>query len=331
MPVTELQHNHQPLPIEIMTIKKGTQSLPDGTTIRYEIHGSEHSSTVPIVLINGWTSTKEDFQPLTSELAKKRTVLVYDRRGIGESRLAKRKDDEEEPDHTLDLEANDVLDLLSALGGQFLKVNILGWSMGGHILQALMLLPEVKVQKEGIEVKGVHVQKAILASTMPKLPKGDLKQSDLQHFLSQAGTNPKWKDELTEFLMSYQYDENWMKEKGNKPTFEERVKVSLTTRRPQSIIGSQMLAIQGRDTREELHKISESLPVLIIHGKLDRMVKYSESDSFTKSIKSAKRLDMQPNNDQFGHFWFDYFGKEFWANKIENYLQNGHSSTKSKL
>lgn len=314
-----------------MTVKKGTQSLPDKTTIRYEIHGSEHSSSIPIVLINGWTSTKEDFQPLTSELAKQRTVLVYDRRGIGESRLAKRDDDEEEPEHTLDLEANDVIDLLKALDKQFHKVNILGWSMGGHILQALMLLPEVRSQKEGISIRGIHIEKAILASTMPKLPKGDLKQSDLQHYLSQAGTNPKWKDELTEFLYSYQYDEGWLSQKENKSTFEERVKVSLSTRRPQSIIGSQMLAIQGRDTREELHKIPESIPVLIIHGKLDRMVKYSESESFTKSIKNAKRIDMHPYTDQYGHFWFDYFGKEFWAKKIEEYLQNGHSSNKAKL
>lgn len=44
--------------------------------------------------------------------------------------------------------------------------------------------------------------------------------------------------------------------------------------------------------REELYKIFELLFVFIIYGKLDRMVKYSESDFFIKSIKSVKWLDM---------------------------------------
>lgn len=43
--------------------------------------------------------------------------MVYDWCGIGEFRLVKRKDDEEELDYMFDLEVNDVLDLLSVFGG----------------------------------------------------------------------------------------------------------------------------------------------------------------------------------------------------------------------
>lgn len=134
----------------------------------------------------GLAGVKEDWHPLCDELAKARPVLVYDRRGMGASRLGQPKEDEEDPDWTLDLEANDVLVLLKALGSRFAKVDILGWSMGGHILQALLLLPDVREHRQGggggggVEVRGIHIEKVILAATMPKLPRGDFKPSAME-------------------------------------------------------------------------------------------------------------------------------------------------------
>lgn len=165
----------------VMAIDKGTHTLPDGGTIVYEVYGTEHKQSTPLVLITGLSSVKEDWHPLSDKLAEQRTVLVYDRRGIGASRLAKLKDDDEDREHTLDIEAYDILDVLNKLGSRFKKVNILGWSMGGHILQALLVLPEAKEHADGgVEVKGIHVEKAILSATMPKLPRGDFKPSALE-------------------------------------------------------------------------------------------------------------------------------------------------------
>lgn len=131
--------------------------------------------------------------------------------------------------------------------------------------------------------------------------------------------------------MAYQFDVEWLKVPANKEIFDRRVRESLTTRRPQSIIASQGAAIAQRDTRSELGSIPASLPVLVIHGRLDRMVAYSESDYLVKGIKSAKRIDMSPHDEQYGHFWFDYFGADWWAKSIENFLRNGHASVQSKL
>lgn len=149
--------------------------------------------------------------------------------------------------------------------------------------------------------------------------------------MATADTDPKWKEKYTELMMSYQYDQDWLAQAANKDKFAQRIKVALSTRRPQGIIASQGAAIAQRDTRAELGRIPSSLPVLIIHGHLDRMVAYSESEHLIKGIKHARRIDMKPHGDRYGHFWFDYFDQAWWAQKIEHFLQHGHSTTPSKL
>lgn len=132
-------------------------------------------------------------------------------------------------------------------------------------------------------------------------------------------------------MMAYQFDVEWPKVAANKEIFDRRVRESLTTRRPQSIIATQSAAIAQRDTRADLPRIPSSLPVLVIHGRLDRMVAYSESEYLLKGIKSAKRINMAPHDEQYGHFWFDYFGADWWAKSIENFLRNGHRDEQARL
>jgi pimeloyl-ACP methyl ester carboxylesterase len=96
---------------------------------------------------------------------------------MGASRLPRDWDEE----HSLDLEARDTLAVLKHLGSDFQKVSLLGWSMGGHITQVLLTLPEAKEHsKGGIDVLGIQIEKAILAATMTKLPRGDFKPKILE-------------------------------------------------------------------------------------------------------------------------------------------------------
>jgi pimeloyl-ACP methyl ester carboxylesterase len=243
---------------------------------------------------------------------------------MGASKLPKDWDE----DHSLELEARDILAVLQHLGSAFSRVSILGWSMGGHITQVLLTLPDAKEHpKGGLEVSGIHFEKAILAATMTKLPRGDFKPDVLEDILSTAGTDPEWKRNMVKVMMEYQYDPKWISASPtNKKLFDSRVENSLNSRRPQKIITLQGASIAQVDTRPDLPNVPASLPVLIIHGRLDRMVAYSESEHIVKNIKHAQRFDPGRNGDQYGHFWFDYFDTAWWADEIESYLSGGQKA-----
>lgn len=80
--------------------------------------------------------------------------------------------------------SDDLCSLLQHLGSQWSTVDILGWSMGGHILQRLLTREEdTSVGNKGqIQIgKGkISVRKAILAATMTKLPRGDIDMNKMQ-------------------------------------------------------------------------------------------------------------------------------------------------------
>lgn len=131
----------------------------------------------------GLSGVKEDWRPFVNAMATHRTTLVYDRRGIGESRVVKpaNDDDEEEEELTLDLEGRDLLGLLSSLGAQWKQVHVLGWSMGGHILQALLVSPDATEHQDGgVKIGGIHILSVVLASTLTKLPRGEFNPSVLE-------------------------------------------------------------------------------------------------------------------------------------------------------
>lgn len=128
----------------------------------------------------GLSGVKEDWRPFVGELAHTRPVLVYDRRGIGESYIGK-DDNGDESELTLDVEAYDILHLLRSLGAPWNSVHILGWSMGGHILQALLTLPEARENPQGgVDVAHIHIRSAVLAATMTRLPRGEFKPDALE-------------------------------------------------------------------------------------------------------------------------------------------------------
>lgn len=150
--------------------------------------------------------------------------------------------------------------------------------------------------------------------------------------MANIANDPNWKTKITNIMMEYQYDPNWLAaNQENKNLFEKRVNEAVNSRRPQKMIALQGAAIAQVDTRQSLPSIPASLPVLIIHGKLDRMVAYRESDEIVKAIKHAQRFDPGSKSDQYGHFWFDYYSTQWWADEIEKYLANTPTKRSTKL
>jgi pimeloyl-ACP methyl ester carboxylesterase len=120
----------------------------DGETFVYRRFGSSTSETVPpLVLLQHFRGNLDSWDPaLLDVLAADRDVIAVDLRGVGQSTGKVR-------DNVTDM-ARDTIAFTSALGLR--QVDVLGFSLGGHIAQELALLrPRL-------------VRRLVLAGTAPR-------------------------------------------------------------------------------------------------------------------------------------------------------------------
>jgi pimeloyl-ACP methyl ester carboxylesterase len=93
----------------------------------------------PLVLIMGYGWTMEDWDPrLVHALALHNRVVMFDNAGVGDTA-------ELAPPLTIDAMADQASDLISTLG--LGRADVLGWSMGGMIAQALAVLHPAQVRR----------------------------------------------------------------------------------------------------------------------------------------------------------------------------------------
>ena len=115
----------------------------------------------PVVLINGYAATKDDWDPaFVQELSRGARVVCLDNRGMGESPLV-------EGELTVGTMAGDVIELMDALGIE--HGDVIGWSMGGFIAQEVAAtVPE-------------RVNRLVLLSTDPGGPGAQERAIDRWH------------------------------------------------------------------------------------------------------------------------------------------------------
>jgi pimeloyl-ACP methyl ester carboxylesterase len=93
----------------------------------------------PLVVVNGFAATKDDWDPtFLADLATDHELVLLDNRGMGET------PDDQEP-FTIDDLATDVAGVIDAL--ELGRPAVLGWSMGGFVALALALSEPAKVSK----------------------------------------------------------------------------------------------------------------------------------------------------------------------------------------
>lgn len=217
--------------------------LPDGQGCRlaYRVHNPDNAgargrgSKVPLVLINGLSAVMQDWSPLVEALAEDRTVVISDHRGIGASTVS------EDWDGELSLESMglDVLALCYSLGYE--SVDLLGFSMGGHITQALISSPDLATEDQqrggviiqlrdgGADAK-VHVRRVVLTATMTKLPRGDLDLMSLQTHAKSIPDKKQRDQYITTEMMKMQYHPEVIgPNKPLQPKLDARIKVALAT------------------------------------------------------------------------------------------------------
>lgn len=111
-------------------------------------------------------------------------------------------------------------------------------------------------------------------------------------------------------MLRLQYDEESLSNTASPliPIMNDRIKVSLNTARPQAIIAQQFMAINSLTlSQEDLARIPKSVPVLVIHGKRDRMVHPYMGDKLLDWIEHSSLVDLGDGprgakDHQYGHF-----------------------------
>ncbi|KAJ9475320.1 Mitochondrial protein [Pseudozyma hubeiensis] len=296
--------------------------LPDsgGCRMAYRTLNTASPRT-PLFLINGLSAVMTDWSPLFEALAATRPVIISDHRAIGESTVTEEWDQE----LTLESMGLDVIHLALHLG--YSTIDLLGFSMGGHITQALLSSPSATVVDGLVSLRGVKIRTAVLSATMTKLPRGDANLNELNAQAEKIPDKKQRNEFITEQMMRLQYHPSALdSDAALQRKFQTRLREVRQTSRPAWIIGLQFMAIQQTDLRKQLHRIPPTVPVLVIHGKRDRMVLWNESEHILAGIKHASRLTTP--DEEFAHFWYDYFDIDFWSTSIVNFLDD---QTKSKL
>jgi pimeloyl-ACP methyl ester carboxylesterase len=93
----------------------------------------------PLILITGYTATMEDWDPrFVGALAGRYRVVIFDNAGVGRTQALATP-------LTIDAMANQTSALIDALG--LGRPDVLGWSMGGTIAQALAVLHPAQVRR----------------------------------------------------------------------------------------------------------------------------------------------------------------------------------------
>jgi len=137
----------------------------DGAKIAYRRIGNGR----PPVVLNGFAATSADWDPsFIDRLASSNEIILLDNRGIG------RSTDNGQPFDIAEL-ADDVARVIEMLGIE--RANVLGWSMGGFIVQTLAL------QHPGL------ITKLILLSTDPGGADADLASAKVwSQLIDMSGT-----------------------------------------------------------------------------------------------------------------------------------------------
>ena len=293
--------------------------MPDGSTIGYKLLGKEHAGAI-LVMVTGMSAVMDDWMPLAECLAHTRRVLVFDHRGMGTSSMTTEQDE----DITIELLAQDVLRLCNALHVR--HVHLLGFSMGGIIAQAILTHPDARATSDqaGVSVQGVEVRRVLLAATFTKSPRTKFRANQVP-----VPEHASWEERslaYIRYILALQYHADVLGDgKPLQPMFDERMRVGIHHKRPQTVIGYQAAAISRYANRDQLRHVPRNLPIAVIHGRYDQMVLYEESNDILRFLPQAMRL--YPNvaspddREAFAHMWFDYFDMErAWVVPIIKFL-----------
>lgn len=249
----------------------------NGTSFVYRQWGEQGG--VPLVLLHHLTAVLDDWDPrVVDGLAAKHHVIAFDNRGVGRSGGST-------PDSVEEM-ARDAVAFIRALG--LSKVDLLGFSLGGFIAQAIVQEQPDLVRKliiagsgpaggEGISNMGAVLQDALAkAGAAGKHPKHFL-------FFSQTGNGQAAANAFLARL-------NERKEDRDTPISNETIHAQLTA-----------IHAWGQGDASRLNQIHH--PVLVANGDNDVMAPTINSFELARRLPNAQ-LSIFPDASHGGIFQY---------------------------
>ena len=239
---------------------------PD-VTIAYDRMGPD-SDTVPLVVVNGGPGLTHAYMvqnDVWTRLSRTRSVVFYDQRGLGGSRLRR-------PDapQTLDAQVADLDAVRHALGAQ--QIDVLGDSFGGLIALAYTLAhPE-------------HVHRLVVSDGLPSLTRMVHPLPDVFPDLDQA-TDARTKGLSPQAAMEIEIRTH-MRECFYDPDLASRYLAGFKGLTIAAQVNDRVgTAMQSVDLGPQLHRIT--VPTLILTGRFDLNVALITAWRMFKAVPGA--------------------------------------------
>jgi pimeloyl-ACP methyl ester carboxylesterase len=255
-----------------------TQSVDvNGTIFVYREIGKKGG--VPVVFLHHLTAVLEDWDPrVVDGVAAKHHVVVFDNRGVGGSGGA--------TPQTVEEMARDAIAFIGALG--FSRVDLLGFSLGGFVSQA------IAQQQPGL------VRKIILAGTGPAGGESIANVGAvLQDAFGKAGASNKHPKQFLFFTQS----SNGQAAAGDfLRRLKERTK-ELDAPVSNETVQAQIAAIHAWGQGDATGLATVQQPVLVVNGDEDVMVPSFNSFELARRLPNAK-LSIFPDAGHGGIFQY---------------------------
>ena len=262
----------------------------DGVQIAYRDYGNPKGDT--LLLFVHLAANLDNWRPeLLDLLAEKHRIITFDYCGVGLS--------EGEQPLSIAQMAKDSLQFIDAL--QLDKVHLLGFSMGGFVVQELIPLAPKRFDKVVLAGTGLRGRKDIDRIT-PIADKHTLKAiftfKDPKYYMF-FNQNKNGKQKANEFLQSLKQ----RKENRDKPISWKSYRRQLKA-----------ITLWGKAPQADLSAIKQ--PTLVVNGDNDVMVRTEHSYTLAKNIPNSK-LIIYPDAGH-GAAFQEYTS---FANEVLNFLK----------
>lgn len=242
------------------------------TEIAYTLRGTGD----PLVLIGGFTMTKETWGPVVSALASTFQVLTFDNRGVGETTYPATP-------FTLADMAADTVGLLNAL--DIPKAHFFGVSMGGLITQTILLEYPDRVLKAALGCTSHGGRHAVQPSP------------DIMNALASFADPSFPPEERLRKAIPVLYSDRFIREHPDK--IEEFVRVGARYLPTPEGAAAQFRALSVFNVKKRLSEIRR--PVLVITGDQDRMMPPENSNLLAEGIPNAQLCIIPETGHSFFH------------------------------
>lgn len=248
--------------------------MPTLTANDTELYYERRGSGEPLLLIMGMSGNTVHWgEPFLTELERTFEVIAYDHRGIGQSAA------HWDP-FTIQQLADDAIALLDALGLD--SAHVCGISMGGMVAQEIALQAPARVRT------------LTLGCTYCGGPEAAFGAPEDVQALAEAMTSGN-RERALQAGFEMNVSPAFAQDPAHWQLFLDR---ATSNPAPVTFIALQMQAIAGHDASARLGEIT--VPTLVIHGTLDRMLPASNAHVIARSIPGA-RLELF---EDVGHLFF---------------------------